>query len=928
MSENINEVKIDRDKYISKSEKAKNYEQNKVCIWNVSNGIKIGIGFLSTILYNAQSITILITNYHIINDEFIKNNKQIKILINKEEKSNIINIDERNKIYSSPKEKYDIMILQIKETKIPNYYENFENNDSSFFAQEFKNLFDKGNKKIIFDNSSNISKIKESILSVVLNGFIKDIKDIMNWDQELKNRTNEKFKNIFDILIEPILLNNNIENNLNLFSIIDKYLCTKNIFYIFLCIYPKNQNLLLNMENNKKYIIIIERLFDVFKEKKIDIFLYLIELIKMEIEIQVNVMTEIGVNRCIKILKSNTIKAIKEKFEKETKITPENLIILWNGQLLSEKKLVDDYNIKNNDIILLASVDRLDFNINFEKTIYNEEEKNWVIYALELIYKLSIKNKYILKSLIQEDIIITFLYMLNNSFLPNKNIIYNILLLAIKNITEYNNIYFDLDVTEQNGKIYWTTDFAFLNDFVDDKNKNYNETFEKMFEEKPDLFKIFIKLVLIKDYNRNIDKVLIIIDKLFKKHQDKQKNIYQLIDLITSLILINDENTLRRYIKLFGYPTLYISPIPKENKEKQKWPLFGERLINGDINQEIYEYIIPDHDKNYLCLLSILFPSKYHPHRKIKIKEEQKRKILLNFIKCIYDDRNNYTLFKYLYTMPSRSLKYLNLYDEIIEYLDIYNLSDHTFNIEIMKNKEIKYKTQVEEEIKNNIKNAIEKDNNKKNDENSFEFNYEDLDIDKFNGFIAQIIPGEIIREEIYGITKNDNNAIYKIHYYTKYYKLNDLREKLLNNKKIEEEDKKEGNLEQEIIISELEESPNIVKYDISKKTENSIIYRIYNDNNKNFIIEDKTRVNENNVKNTLIRYILTNKGEDSKNYRFNTKFKYFKIQQILNSFNPNIINDSVNKDDIKSFMILQRLRDDLDFLNYNISISFERILK
>ena len=198
---------------------------------------------------------------------------------------------------------------------------------------------------------------------MVLNGFIKDIKDIMNWDQELKNRTNEKFKNIFDILIEPILLNNNIESNLNLFSIIDKYLGTKNIFYKFLCIYPKNQNLLLNMENNKKYIIIIERLFDVFKEKKIDIFLYLIELIKMEIEIQVNVMTEIGVNRCIKILKSNTIKAIKEKFEKKTKITPENLIILWNGQLLSEKKLVDDYNIKNNDIILLALVDRLDFNI-------------------------------------------------------------------------------------------------------------------------------------------------------------------------------------------------------------------------------------------------------------------------------------------------------------------------------------------------------------------------------------------------------------------------------------------------------------------------------------------------------------------------------------------------------------------------------------
>ena len=119
---------------------------------------------------------------------------------------------------------------------------------------------------------------------------------------------------------------------------------------------------------------------------------------------------------------------------------------------------------------------------------------------------------------------------------------------------------------------------------------------------------------------------------LFIKYQNVYEKIYQLIDLISSLILINDKNSLRRYIELLGYPTLYISPIPKENKENQKWPLFGERLINGDINQEIYEYIIPDHDKNYLCLLSILFPSKYHPEIKIKIKEKNIIKIYKVYI--------------------------------------------------------------------------------------------------------------------------------------------------------------------------------------------------------------------------------------------------------------------------------------------------------
>ena len=426
---------------------------------------------------------------------------------------------------------------------------------------------------------------------------------------------------------------------------------------------------------------------------------------------------------------------------------------------------------------------------------------------------------------------------------------------------------------------------------------------------------------IIKDCNNNIDKINKIIDNLFNKYQNETGKIHQLINFISYIILINDTNSLRRYIEFLGYPTLYIIPIPKENKKNQKWPLFGERLINGDINQEIYEYIIPDHNKNHLCLLSILFPSKYHPDRKIKIKEEQKRKILINFIKCIYDDRNNYSLFKYLYTMPSRSLKYFNLYDEIIEYLDINN--NPPINLYVMKNKEIKYKTQVEEELKNNITNVIKKDNNESKYENFYKFNYENLNIESFNGFIGQIIPGEIMREEIYGLAKTNNMAIYRIHYYTKYYKLKDLREKLLNNKKIKEKEEKEGISEQEI-ISELDELPNIIKYDISEMTEDLIIYNIYKNKNNKFIIEDKARKNENNVKNTLIRFIFTNKGKKGIKFNANVNHHLTKNESILNLFHPKKIYENVDGYDHKTFMILHRLRDDLNFMKNEISIEID----
>ena len=292
---------------------------------------------------------------------------------------------------------------------------------------------------------------------------------------------------------------------------------------------------------------------------------------------------------------------------------------------------------------------------------------------------------------------------------------------------------------------------------------------------------------------------------------------------MSSQIQINDENTYERLINIAGYPSLVVRSIPKEENENcnnneiniysdneyneeedaqkiktkknenQKWPLFGERLIDGNIYREIYEYLTSNHNKSYECLLAILFPSEYRlldDNITIKISKEKKKEILLDIIKSIFNEKNNYPLFKYLYLTPSRSLLYKNLYSEILAYLNIYNNANSPINLKEMKLKEAKYKEFLEKEINVVIDNAIKKDNNisDKNDYDDINdlyvgmfFKCHDENMKLFTGFIADIIPGEVIREEIFGIAKNSNFAMYRIHYYTKFYQIDELREKLLN---------------------------------------------------------------------------------------------------------------------------------------------------
>ena len=78
-------------------------------------GKLIGTGFFCYINYENKNIPCLMTNYHILDDKYIKDNNKIEIIINDNKINIIINIEDI--IYKSKKDEYDLIIIKLKEGK-------------------------------------------------------------------------------------------------------------------------------------------------------------------------------------------------------------------------------------------------------------------------------------------------------------------------------------------------------------------------------------------------------------------------------------------------------------------------------------------------------------------------------------------------------------------------------------------------------------------------------------------------------------------------------------------------------------------------------------------------------------------------------------------------------------------------------------------
>ena len=112
---------------IKQTEEILNQMKKSIC---KINGTKKGTGFFCYINYEEKDIPCLLTNYHILDEKFIKKNKKIEISMNDNDINEDLFVEEKDIIYSSPKDKYDTIIIKLKKEE---KYINFLKLDDKLF---------------------------------------------------------------------------------------------------------------------------------------------------------------------------------------------------------------------------------------------------------------------------------------------------------------------------------------------------------------------------------------------------------------------------------------------------------------------------------------------------------------------------------------------------------------------------------------------------------------------------------------------------------------------------------------------------------------------------------------------------------------------------------------------------------------------------
>ena len=137
---------------IKQTEEILNQMKKSIC---KINGTKTGTGFFCYINYEEKDIPCLLTNYHILDEKFIKKNKKIEISMNDNDINEDLFVEEKDIIYSSPKDKYDTIIIKLKKEE---KYINFLKLDDKLFNKNSE----KGYESIYILHYPNASKASVS----------------------------------------------------------------------------------------------------------------------------------------------------------------------------------------------------------------------------------------------------------------------------------------------------------------------------------------------------------------------------------------------------------------------------------------------------------------------------------------------------------------------------------------------------------------------------------------------------------------------------------------------------------------------------------------------------------------------------------------------------------------------------------------------
>ena len=546
--------------------------------------------------------------------------------------------------------------------------------------------------------------------------------------------------------------------------------------------------------------------------------------------------------------------------------------------------------------------------INYYIYLKNNKAKDKLFNAFLLEV---IKNdEIIIKILVENDFITKVLDNLEND---KKLLVFDIIKNILKLTKEYHNEFsFNIEENKANYNINWP----------ELKKEHKDLLGKRLLNQKPSLIKLMFQhniellMILTKILSKNEKTFLM---KFFREYyrkckcfmlSDKEDKIVDYFKIYFNLLDIQNENTLIALQTILGYPRLVIKTknninvmeheenfyyrnedlSEKARKESENLTLrdeidkeiiensknidyFGEQLIkdnNGYKNTYVYEYkntyII---DERIIGFLNEIF------NHESKLKGHKSELIYLLIDKC-FQNNGNINLFKYLYSLPSRSIFYDNLFEELMEELDY----EHKKKLSYINSKKNQFI---------NIINNIPTDNPKQFNEHNLNLIY----MSKFKGYISDFLPGELIKKEIQIVTQTEFYELIRIEYYTKNYSINDLRKKynsqiVPNNNKnnmlnlndnaigeIEIEEEEEKDLDDFSLFSvnnNLNKDKNYLK---KFKNGEKITIRFNNDKDEN---EEEMK--------TIISYIFVNKKPFSNYFSYTIKLRPDLPQEIKdNSF-------------------------------------------
>ena len=774
-----------------------------------------------------------------------------------------------------------------------------KNSDKKYRKILYEKITD---EKIKFDISQYNNKTKELILKIVLNYYIKKIEPFQSFDAAEKADLNKEFNCIIKKLIKPLVHKN---TKFSILKIINELLCQPSMLnklyssgeYIFSN--ESKSSHILNKENAKIFSDILYDLVEIF-------LLY-------------------GEN---------------SNYQEELQSIVKSLIsVLGDANSMSSK-----------------------------------EDPDLNIYTMGYIFQITSKlivNHYCICKYILEHNLLYYLMQHFKSFpKEHREDIYELMKNLLKGVQGYTKNIFEFKKGENEGQ----TKISYITTLIGELD---DKTIEILFEEKIELLNMFIVILSYEEgYIKCYDVILELIQKYCGKNKDEQ-----IINIIFNWLKIKDCYCYERYYRLIGYPTYIIKDIPindelrknlslqinanfdsedeeeeeevkdekvaKVDEKRQNWPIFGEKLINGDINQELYKYRNPRFSQR-ISLLEILFPDKSAIEQdkkeeeekkksdpltqiktstnklKLNLSEESKKKLLLKIYNEFFGPFPNFYLFKYIYLMPSRTLAYENLYEEIKA------LIKNDIDTQANKDKEEEYIKKIKEEIKNSVRCQKSSKYNLDDDSDEEITVYTQGQTQKkkkknrhikFIGFNSDIIPGDIVKEhiELYSDPKN-KRIIYRIEYFTKYHKVDEFRKKLLEKQQNEEkkdDEKDKDNVDDKSTNKDTtshssKHSNNWEYYDVSNKNEIEFLFN--NIKTRKAVIEDKNIKDKNDIKSTLIRYIILNRHT-----KFNFRVRLSEQKDVnpvvyLNFFFPDTLFDSCEDKNIVDFIQFYRTKGDLHF--------------